>query len=88
MPKTKKDLLLETTRLMLDSVGSNAMEDFERDLLPFLIRDCPTLGEEMSDEEYRQEIANFRDNLPAMVGYLRQHKVTPLPFIKRGVNRN
>lgn len=88
MPRTKKDLMLETHRIILDSVSPTAMREFERHLLPHLLRNCPTLQETVSDEEFEREVAKIRDNLPGMIAYFRQYKIPPETLMHFGGGRN
>ena len=73
--KTKKDLLIETTRLILPPP---AMKQFERAMVPLLEMQCPTLRETVPDEEYRAEVQKIKDNLPAISEYLKNHDISEL----------
>lgn len=75
MPKTKKDLMLETTRMILEFANPAAARDFERKM-PKSLRDAPTLRETISDKEYEQEVAKIRANLPGIAAYLAQYKIS------------
>lgn len=65
--------MLEATRLMLASAGPDAMRDFERQLLPTLLKD-PYFSEPITDEFYRREIEWFRGGQPGITDFLRQHR--------------
>jgi len=68
--------MLATYRLIFDQTNPAAMEDFKRDALPFFLRNCPSLSEPISDEEFDREVAKIRDNLSGIIEYLRHR---PLP---------
>ena len=76
MSKIKRDLMMETTRMILEFANPSAARNFERKM-PKSLRDAPSLREPIIDEEYERELVKIRNNLPANAAYLGQHRISP-----------
>ena len=76
MSKTRKNLLMETTRMIVKFANPSAARNLERKM-PKSLQDAPSLREPISDEDYAWEIAKIGAMLPDICAYLSQHRISP-----------
>ncbi|MBM3843707.1 MAG: hypothetical protein FJ397_10695 [Verrucomicrobia bacterium] len=76
MSKTKRDLLLATTRMIAEYSNPSGAPALGL-TLPKEILNAPRLNETITDEDYAWEIAKIGAMLPDICAYLSQHRISP-----------
>ncbi|MEY4689153.1 MAG: hypothetical protein RIR76_3176 [Verrucomicrobiota bacterium] len=76
MSKTKRDLLLATTRMIAEYSKPSGAPALGL-TLPEGLLNAPRLNETISDEDYAWEIAKIGAMLPDICAYLSQHRISP-----------